>query len=173
MPGLCGLRFFLTRLARDCSALNEFLALLKNQGLNQESYRRARVILEELPARSKLKKRLLAWLNETLRIQCRLSIGQTPLVVSTDAIESLFGIVKSIIERMPAPEFSSLALATPLLCGRPSVETLRDAIARCPHQKLTDWRFENLPNTHRKAKHRLLDDLARNAVQETRHASSS
>jgi len=43
---------------------------------------------------------------------------QTPLLVSTDCIESLMGRIKHTIERNPLPEFGRLVLATPLFCGK-------------------------------------------------------
>lgn len=159
MPGLCRMRFFFGRFARDCAALNEAMAILKNRGLNQETYRVAKAAMGGLPESSRIRLRFVAWLDETLRTQCQLSIGQTPLLVSSDLIESLFGIVKAILERTPAPEFGTLALATPLFCGTLTPESVRAALERCPHQSLTDWKSSRLGHTRRRARRKLLYDL--------------
>lgn len=101
MPGLASMRFFFTRFARDCRALNAAMEVVKNRGLNQETYKLAKTALNDLPVKSAIRRDFTAWLDETMRLQCRLGIEQTPLVVSSDVIESLFGIVKTILERTP------------------------------------------------------------------------
>ena len=156
IPGLCSLRFFFTRFARDCSAVNEILGILKNQGLNQESYKLCKDKIMLLPQRSRVSRKLLAWLNETIRVHCLLSIGQTPLLVSSDVIESLFGVVKSILERTPSPEFGTLSLATPLLCGAKDEKELTQALESCPQKTLTNWKMANLQNTNRRTRKALL-----------------
>jgi hypothetical protein len=162
MPGLCGMRFFFARFSRDCTALNDVMEILKTRGLNQETYRAAKARLEGLPIRSRVRRSLVEWLDETIRLQCRLSIGQVPLLVSSDVIESLFGLLKTVLERTSAPEFGTLSLATPLFCGNLTEHVVREAIARCPHQTLTDWKSDNLGNTKRRVESRLLDEVRKN-----------
>ena len=162
MPGLCGMRFFFERFSRDCRALNDVMEILKNRGLNQETYRASKALLEVLPARSRVRQSLVAWLDETIRSHCRLAIGQTPLVISSDVIESLFGLLKAVLERTSAPEFGTLSLATPLFCGNLTEHVVREALARCPHQTLTDWKSAHLGNTKRRVESRLLDEVRKN-----------
>jgi hypothetical protein len=173
MPGLCAMRFFFARFARDCTALNGVMELLKARGLNQETYRAAKAALQSLPASSRIRRSLTAWLDETLRLQCRLGIGQLPLLVSSDVIESLFGIVKAILERTPAPEFGTLALATPLLCGQLNEADIRNALARCPHKTLTDWKKEHLSHTNRRVKQRILENMAQRNGPDPERAMSA
>ncbi len=132
--------------------------ILKNQGLNQATYQLCKKSLAKLPNR-RMKKRLQAWLDEHIRLQCRLGIGQTPLPVSTDAIESLMGSTKSIIERNPIPEFGKLSLAVPLLCGKPSTTQVASDLTKCSHKKYDKWLKENLGSTIRKQKIRLQTEL--------------
>ncbi len=99
MVGFSALRPFIERFASTARCVAEVLEILKNKGLNQQTYRQCCELAEQLPKRSKVKKRLLAWLQRHLHIQCRLGISQMPLLVSSDIIESLFGKFKHIIER--------------------------------------------------------------------------
>jgi hypothetical protein len=173
MPKLCAMRFFFTRFSRDCTALNAVMELLKTQGLNQETYKAAVALLEPLPARSRMKGAARAWLDETLRTHCRLGIGQTPLVVSSDVIESLYGIEKMILERSPAPEFGTLSLATPLFCGNLTEHVVREAMERCPHDRLTEWKSANLAHTKRRVQSRLLNEVRRKPGQDREPAASA
>jgi len=44
-------------------------------------------------------------------------MGDIPLLVSSDVIESLFGKFKTIIQRNPQAELNRLIYIIPLLCG--------------------------------------------------------
>jgi hypothetical protein len=171
IPGLCSLRFFFTRFARDCNTVNEVLGILKTQGLNQETYKLCKDKIMLLPHRSRVSRKLLAWLNETIRVHCLLSIGQTPLLVSSDVIESLFGVVKSILERTPSPEFGTLSLATPLLCGAKDEKSFAQALESCPQKTLINWKMANLQNTNRRTRKALLQKSAKIRVPNMRSAS--
>jgi hypothetical protein len=157
--GLSKMRWLIERMARDCIALNQLMELLKNRGLNQETYAKAKTILLTLPDRKGVRKRLLRWLDEHIRIQCLLGIGQMPLIVSTDVIESLMGLIKMIIERTPVPEFGRMALAVPLLCGVQSESTITQSLAKCPQITLKKFLQGNINNTIRKQKAKLLAEI--------------
>lgn len=162
--GLSTKRWLITRLARDCLAANELMELLKNRGLNQETYREAKAIIMKLPAKKGIRQRLLKWLQQHIQIQCRLGIGQIPLIVSSDVIECLMGVIKMIIERNPLPEFGRMALAVPLLCGQQTSDTIREGIARCSHADLKKYLRENVNNTIRKQKCRLDTEIMQKHV---------
>jgi hypothetical protein len=162
--GLSKMRWLIERMARDCLALNQLMEILKNHGLNQETYAKAKAILLTLPDRKGVRKRLLRWLDEHIRIQCLLGIGQTPLIVSTDVIESLMGIIKMIIERTPLPEFGRMALAVPLLCGVQSEVTITESLAGCSQATLKKFLQDNMNNTIRKQKAKLLAEIQCNNV---------
>ena len=170
LPGIRSMRFFFARFSRDCSVFDAVLGILKNQGLNQTTNKICRDKLKELPRYSKIRKGLEAWLTETMSLQCRLGIGQTPLLVSSDILESLFGVTKSIIERTPSPEFGTLSLATPLLCGEQDHRKIAEAMQRCSQKSLTKWKNTELINTHRRTKTRLFPKKATAVVQDLRSA---
>ena len=166
LPGLAQMRFFLRRFDRDCRILNEFLALLKNNGLNKETGVQARRLLEGLPrTSSKLRSTLGNWLDAHLALQSSLP-SNASLLVSSDIIETVMGQLKQVIERMPSPEFSTLSLVTPLFCGRQTEESVQRAIETCPHKALMDWRLENCSRTHRKRREEIFAYQAIEPVQD-------
>ena len=173
IPKLFTMRFFFGRFGRDCRTANEFLCILKNNGLNQESFKRCKSILEKLSKHSTLRKGLETWLRESIATQCKLSIGQTPLLVSTDALESLFGSVKNIIERMPSPEFGTLSLVTPLLCGKKTHENISHYLNSCSQKMLKKWKVDHLSNTNRRVKHRLKQKIIVKVVQDLKSSGGT
>jgi hypothetical protein len=72
IPRLCQMRFFIQKFHRDCNILNAFQAILKNEGLNQATYKKLIEQLEKFPKNSILRKHLLVWLHKHIKIQCSL-----------------------------------------------------------------------------------------------------
>lgn len=91
------------------------MAILKNEGLNQENYDVCIQHIIKLPERSKVRIRLVTWLDQHLVIQKK--FPSLPLLVSSDIIESLFGNFKHIIERSPQADMNRTTLLIPALCG--------------------------------------------------------
>jgi hypothetical protein len=148
--GFAPLRPFIERFASSVQAVAEVLEILKNKGLNQQTYRQCCQLAEQLPKRSKVKKRLLAWLQCHLHIQCRLGISQMPLMVSSDIIESLFGKFKHIIERSPQADMNRTTLIIPALCGKIDGQAIAHGLAHTTHADIQRWEKENIPYTLRK-----------------------
>jgi hypothetical protein len=151
----------LRRFSRDCCISNNFMKILKESGLNQTSYQSSIAILEKLPKKNPLRQNLQNWLDQHIRLHCQLSMGQTPLIVSSDAIETLMGEIKHIIERNPTSEFGKMALATPLLCGSHSIAEIEEVLAKTKHRDLQKWIEENTKNSHRKQQARAFPKVAR------------
>jgi len=59
---------------------------------------------------------MIAWLERHIHVQCQLSMGQTPLLVSSDVVESLIGKFKIVLMRNPKAEFNRIMLTLPTLC---------------------------------------------------------
>jgi hypothetical protein len=170
--GLSGLKGFLEKFIVACQIGCEFMKVLKNNGLNQETYAQAKRVLNQLPEDSKIREKLLKWLELTLTIQCRLSIGQTPLVVSSDVIESLFGKFKETIQRSPRGELNRLALTIPTLCGNFDACDIEERIAATNHSQLKQWVQRQIPETIQQKKLKNLLSLRRNVkVPETGNAA--
>jgi hypothetical protein len=149
LAGLTPLRPFIERFAHTVHTVAQVLEVLKDHGLNQQSYRHCCQLAERLPPRSNVKRRLLAWLNRHLHSQCRLGIGQLPLLVSSDIIESLFGTFKQIIARSPQAEMNRTVLVIPALCGVLDPGAIAQALATTTHRDLQHWEQQHIPSTLR------------------------
>ncbi|MDQ3235712.1 MAG: hypothetical protein M3Q07_28205 [Pseudobdellovibrionaceae bacterium] len=137
--GLGPQTYILDRFSEMAIKLAEVMEILKNKGLNQETYGEVKRIVESLPPRSRSRIKLQRWLNQHLAIQKRLSIGQTGLVVSSDIIETLFGVYKNIVARSCKAEITRSALCIPALCGNASEAMIRSAIKTIGHKQVDDW----------------------------------
>lgn len=164
--GLPLLRGFLEKFGATCRVTEQFLKLMKEKGLNQATYAQAKRIITQLPKKSTVRARLMTWLDKHLHTQCRLEIGQMALAVSSDAIESLFGKFKTIIQRNPQAELNRLIYIIPLLCGNHTSENIDRALKDCSHTRMLERIGESIPPTLRQQRHRVLD-IAWSAVPET------
>lgn len=147
--GLAKLRPFLKRFCQTCSMVELFLGLMKTSGLNEATYAAANKILAKLSKRSLVRIRLSAWLEKHIDIQRALEIGQLPILVSSDAIESLFGAFKTIIQRSPQAELNKLVFAIPLLCGNHSYSDIDRALNKCSHSQMIAQIKHAIPPTLR------------------------
>jgi hypothetical protein len=150
--GLAPHQAFLSRFILASEVVERCLEILKNRGMNQASYRQIIVELERLPKASHTRQRLSRWARRQLNIQARLGVGQTPLPVSTDIIESLFGKLKIILARNPKAEFNRLSLVVPCLCGARTEATVAAALRDVSHRDLERWVRENVPPTSHQAR---------------------
>lgn len=147
--GLAKLRPFLNRFCHTCSIVELFLELMKISGLNETTYSAAKDILAKLSKRSLVQIRLSTWLEKHINIHRALEIGQMPLLVSSDAIESLFGAFKTIIQRSPQAELNRLVYAIPLLCGNHSYGNIDLALNQCSHSQMLAQIKQTIPPTLR------------------------
>ncbi len=133
------------------------MEILKQKGLEQNSYEICEQLSEELPKHSKVKKPLPRWLPQHLEIQKPTT--SLPLLVSSDIIESLFGQFKQILERSPQADMNRTTLLIPALCGNLSANLVTPALNRARHQDLPIWEQENIPYTIRKKRQAFFRDL--------------
>ncbi|MDP2605115.1 MAG: hypothetical protein Q8S00_21435, partial [Deltaproteobacteria bacterium] len=97
----------------------------------------------------------------------RLAIGQLPLLVSSDAIESLFGKFKTIVQRNPQAELNRLVYIIPLLCGTHTSAQIDLALRGCSHGRMLDQIEQTIPPTLRQQRHRILDSASSDHIPET------
>lgn len=147
--GLTKLRPFLTRFCNTCATVEVFLKLMKTEGLNQTTYAKAKNILAKLPKKSLVRSRLSNWLKKHISIHHALGIGNQRLLVSSDAIESLFGKFKTIIQRNPNSELNRLLYIIPLLCGNHSHHAIDIALQECSHTQMRHQIEDTIPLTMR------------------------
>ena len=149
MGGLSLLKPFLLRFASTLKIVSQVWEILKKEGLTQSTYNQSKNLAEQLPKRSKVKSRLLGWLDRHIEVQSSLQI-EHPLLVSSDIIESLFGKFKYIIERSPQADMGLSALVLPALCGKINGVVIDLAIKNTVHRDLKVWEQKNIPYTLRK-----------------------
>lgn len=150
--GLTPHRAFLDRFVTACDVVERCLEITKNRGLNAASYGEVCVELARLPKTNRVRQRLEQWARDQLRVQSQLGLEQTPLVVSSDIIESLFGKLKVILARNPKAEFNRLSLVVPCLCGARSAADVTAALHTVSHRDLERWELTHVPPTQRRAR---------------------
>ena len=161
-PDFCQFKTFIERFAKATRVANKISMILKNKGLNQQTYRECQQLALELPPRSKVRMRALRWLRSHLAKHCHLSMKQLPLLVSSDIIESLFGRFKHIIERSPISDINRMALAIPALCGNIDQALVVKALKETRHADISKWETENISHTLRKKRQVLFKEDCKN-----------
>lgn len=138
--GMGNLSYVASELCKRSVLLAEIMDLLKTKGLNRLTFQEVMKKIEMLPERTATRRRMERWLRRHIQIHCRLGIGQTPLPISTDIIESLFGTFKTFIARNPKSEFNHLILAMPALCGPQSETRIREQLKLVSHKDFEEWK---------------------------------
>jgi len=154
--GLSQVKNFILTFAQSVLTTSEIMKILKNEGLNQNTYHRCKELVELLPERSIVKNRILNWLDKHLGIQCRMGMGQTPLPVSSDVIESLFGKFKNILERGSMLDMNRSVLLLPALCAAPSSDSLIESLAMTRHEDIEIWDRRHIPYTQNRRRRNFL-----------------
>lgn len=107
---------FIARFLRDASAMLECQKVLKHKGLSVHTLHECKQFINAIPENSPIHKGFLAWSNEQLAVAAKFKLGDTGLPISTDPIESLFGVGK----RLGAGQIKDaerIALRIPVFCG--------------------------------------------------------
>ncbi|HYX32133.1 MAG TPA: hypothetical protein VE954_03400 [Oligoflexus sp.] len=157
--GFGNLTYMTRQLCQRSLLFAEMMKILKTKGLNRESYQEAMEIAGMIPKRSQSYKRISRWLMRHLHIQCRLGVAQTPLPVSSDIIESLFGTFKNFIARNPKAELNHLILGIPALCGPQNGNLIRSRLALVSHMDLANWKKEEIGVTGKMERMRIFSQL--------------
>jgi len=108
-------RRFINDFLLNAEPLIECQKILKTQGLSQESYDVCRPIVATIPNRF-IRIRFISWLNKHLTIAQTLGLNEVGLPISSDSIESLFGVAKHH-GTGELKDANRIALRIPALCG--------------------------------------------------------
>lgn len=146
------LKGFIDEFAETTALLNQMMKQLKTQGLNDNTFNDSQHVLNQLSDESSVKTRLLQWLEKTHAISKHVS-GSLP--VSSDVIESLFGVFKSLMGRNPQADMNRSVLLLPALCGSSNLETIQQALSQTHHVDLNAWVTEYIPETIRQQRNRM------------------
>ncbi len=148
---------FIRRFLRDAQGLLACQKLLKTQGMSQESYHACHALLGDLPPQSAVRSAFLAWADRQLAVAQSLGLEHTGMPVTSDAIESLFGLAKQH-GTGDVKDANRIALRLPALCGELTREDVQQVLRISvkeqqriigPLPSLTKQRREVLPNPGR------------------------
>lgn len=145
---------FIRRFLRDANSLLASQKIHKTKGLSQATYRECRKLIETIPPQSPVRTGFINWMEKQLMVATELGLENTGMPVSSDNIESLFGISKQH-GTGEIKDANRIALRIPAMCGeltREDVQMVLDISVK-EQQKivgylpsLTKQRRDLLPN---------------------------
>ena len=145
---------FIRRFMRDANSLLACQKILKTKGLSQDSYRECRKLIEPIPPQSAVRTGFINWMEKQLMVAVELGLENTGMPVSSDNIESLFGISKQH-GTGEIKDANRIALRIPAMCGeltREDVQMVLDISVKKQQKivgslpSLTKQRRDLLPN---------------------------
>ena len=145
LPGFVELAPFIERFLNTVKMGDRLMKELKNKGLTHNSGQKCYQLLRGLPNHSKTRKGLEKWLDKHIKLLNQ--IGELPLLVSSDPIESTFGKFKYISERSPQGDVNRSVLLIPTFCGKLCAEKIMRLLAKVRHIDLKEWVKENVLTT--------------------------
>jgi hypothetical protein len=111
-------RTLIKRFRGDASALLACQAILKTHGLGVATFAQCEPLLDAMPTAA-VRQEFRAYLHYQLKTAKTLGLDQVGVPISSDTIESLFGVGKShgVGE---TPDAARIALRLPAFCGKPT-----------------------------------------------------
>jgi len=107
---------FINRFLRDVNPLLESQKILKNKGLRFDSYRQCLKLMETIPSRSRVRTDFTNWMEKQIMVAEKLGLEHTGIPISSDNIESLFGVSKQH-GCTEVKDANRIALRIPAICG--------------------------------------------------------
>ena len=144
LRGLKPLKAFLTIFVRHTQCLNEVMRIVKTQGLSMETIHACQQTLGDLPARSPLRKEINHYLQQYVPI---VASSASPLLGSSDVIESLIGKAKQRLEAQGRSELNKSLLLLPCMCGELTHDLVAKALTTVRVQDVTTWVAEEVGET--------------------------
>ncbi len=121
-------RPFVTRFLRDATPLLACQKLLKTQGLTQHTYEECKMLLEAIPPQSPVRKGFMAWADTQLTVAAQLGVDTIGLPISSDSIESMFGVAKTH-GTGSIKDVNRIALRLPALTGTVTEEEVQEVLS--------------------------------------------
>ena len=107
---------FIKRFLRDAIPLLECQKILKKNGLNLETYKKSEELISNLPLTSSIRIGFCDWLKQHLDIAVTLKLDTIGMPISSDSIESSFGVGKRL-GTGPVKDADRIAARLPVFCG--------------------------------------------------------
>lgn len=144
LRGLKSFKLFLITLVRNTTCLNEVMRIVKTQGLSTASIQVCQERLRDLPVRSPIRKEVSHYLQHYVSM---VELSESPLLGSSDVIESLIGKAKPRLEANGRTELNKSILLIPCLCGELTQDLVAEALSTVGVQDVTTWVSENVGET--------------------------
>lgn len=144
LRGLKSFKLFLMTFVRNTTCLNQVMKIVKTQGLSAASIQVCQKALDDLPLRSPIRKEVSQYLQHYLPV---VESSESPLLGSSDVIESLIGKAKQRLEANGRSELNKSILLIPCLCGELTQDLVAEALTTVRVQDVTTWVSENVGET--------------------------
>jgi hypothetical protein len=144
LRGLKSFKLFLMTFVRNTTCLNQVMKIVKTHGLSAASMQACQEALGALPLRSPIRKEVSQYLQHYLPV---VESSESPLLGSSDVIESLIGKAKQRLEANGRSELNKSILLIPCLCGELTQDLVAEALTTVRVQDVTTWVSENVGET--------------------------
>jgi len=111
----------------DVNALLDCQKILKTTGLNDDTYEYCLQVIETLSPKSTVRMKFIAWMDKQLSIAAALGLKDKGMTVSSDNIETLFGIGKEL-GTGEIKDANRIALRIPSFCGELTKEDAKNVL---------------------------------------------
>ena len=144
LRGLKSFQLFLMTFVRHTTCVNQGRKMVKTHGLSAESIHAAQETLGALPEKSPIGKEVSHSLQHYVPV---VESSDSPLLGSSDVIESLIGKAKQRLEANGRSELNKSILLIPCLCGELTQDLVAEALSTVRVQDVTTWVSENVGET--------------------------
>jgi hypothetical protein len=148
LDALPSCKAFIKRFLDDAVPLLACQKILKTQGLSHDTLAQCEPLIDAIPS-STVRREFAGYLQYQLQTATRLGLDDVGLPISSDPIESLFGLAKQhgVGEIKDA---GRIALRLPALCGTPTQEEARQVLeVSVAEQQESTGRFTSLTKQRR------------------------
>jgi len=144
LRGLKSFKLFLITFVRNTTCVNQGRKIVKTQGLRAESMQACQETLDDVPVRSPIRKEVSHYLQYYLPV---VESSDSPLLGSSDVIESLIGKAKQRLEANGRSELNKSILLIPCMCGELPHDLVAEALTTVRVQDVTTWVSKNVGET--------------------------
>ena len=120
-------KIFISRFIRDATVLLECQKVLKTNGLNLDSRKECQQLITTIPASSSVRRGFETWAEKQLMLAKSLGLEKIGIPISSDCIESLFGVSKQH-GAGKVKDANRIALRIPALCGKLTKEDAKEVL---------------------------------------------
>lgn len=151
LRGLKAFQPFLMTFVRNTQCVNEVMQIVKTHGLSAASIHACQERLGDLPARSPIRKEVSHYLQHYLPL---VALSPSPLLGSSDVIESLIGKAKQRLDANGRSELNKSILLLPCMCGELTPDFVAEALITVRVEDVTTWIAETVGDTMQSVRRR-------------------